>query len=470
MRAGCVIALVWLLSAPAAAAEQEFPYNAYVAREDCAIRSGPGRNYYATEMLPLGETVEVFRHEDGWCAVRPPPASFSWVRADDLRIGRDGIGIVLTEGAASRVGTNQSELRDVIQVRLERGEEVEVLDAVQVSNDNGVEFYCKIAPPSGEFRWIHKDDISREKPSADAGRRHSDYTVESTDDERQERGLGTDHWGSWVKSRRSDAHHAGGATAGESNPLRSDSQTGRSIALTAAADEGARQSRMARERRPASRRGEDALEAELRSIDRELSRIIVAEPGHWDFKPVRERLEATMAEAANQEIRDKVRDIQERIDRFEDIRQRSLALAGSASVSEHAARSPRLSEPVDLDKPAHQGEALQDSQPRHVNESLQVPSARIGETRPREQDYDGVGKLTRVVSQRPGAPRYALVNSANEVVAFVSSGSGVNLQPFEGQHVGISGQRGYMPELKKAHVTALRVNALGGQDRLARRR
>jgi hypothetical protein len=74
------------------------------------------------------------------------------------------------------------------------------------------------------------------------------------------------------------------------------------------------------------------------------------------------------------------------------------------------------------------------------------------------------------VSQRPGAPRYALVNSANEVVAFVSPGSGVNLQPFEGQHVGISGQRGYMPELKKAHVTALRVNALGGQDRLARRR
>jgi hypothetical protein len=75
------------------------------------------------------------------------------------------------------------------------------------------------------------------------------------------------------------------------------------------------------------------------------------------------------------------------------------------------------------------------------------------------------------VSQRPGAPRYALVNSSNEVVAFVSPGTGVNLQPFEGQHVGISGQRGYMPELKKPHVMALRISALdGGQSRLARRR
>jgi hypothetical protein len=63
------------------------------------------------------------------------------------------------------------------------------------------------------------------------------------------------------------------------------------------------------------------------------------------------------------------------------------------------------------------------------------------------------------------------VNNANEVVAFVSPGSGVNLQPFEGQHVGISGGRGYMPELKKSHVTALRVHILdGGQSRLARRR
>jgi hypothetical protein len=464
MRAGCVIALAWLLAAPAAAAEQEFPYSAYVAIGECAVRSGPGRNYYATEKLPLGETVEVYRHEDGWCAIRPPAASFSWVRADDLRIGRDGIGIVLAEGAPSRVGTNESELRDVIQVRLERGEEVEVLDAVQVSNDNGVEFYCKIAPPSGEFRWIHRDDISREKPTAESARRRpaaDAEEMEATDDEQDVR---TDHWGSWVKSRRTDAQHAGGASAVAGNPLRSGADTGRSIALAAAADESGDASQSARKRRSASRGGEAALALELRSIDRELSRIVVDDPGQWNFDSVRARAEAAMAEATKPEIRDEIRDLQERIERFADIRRRSLALHDAVVESRPAGESLQVDESAAADSLARRGETRPHDAP------LRHGEAAIGETRPREREYDGVGKLTRVVSQRPGAPRYALVNSANDVVAFVSPGSGVNLQPFEGQHVGISGQRGYMPELKKPHVTALRVNALGaGQARLARR-
>ena len=94
--------------------------------------------FYATDKLPAAEMVVVYKHQDDWCAIRPPEGSFSWVKADDLRISSEGIGIVLAEGAASRVGSRISDLRDVIQVRLERGEEVEVLDAVQVSNDNGV--------------------------------------------------------------------------------------------------------------------------------------------------------------------------------------------------------------------------------------------------------------------------------------------------------------------------------------------
>jgi hypothetical protein len=330
---------------------------------------------------------------------------------------------------------------------------------VQVSNDNGVEFYCKVAPPSGEFRWIHKDDISREQPTAESVRRRAP-AGDDEDEPVDERDVRTDHWGSWVKSRRTDAHHAGG-TAVESNPLRSGEKTGRSIALAAAAEEGRDDSRVARQRRTARRGDEAALAAELRSIDRELSRIVVEEPGQWDFAKVRERVESAMADATNEEIRDQFLDLQERIERFDDIRKRSLAINGSADELKNTGESHHVAESRHVDE-----SAAADSSAR-----LRHGESSIGETRPREREYDGVGKLTRVVSQRPGAPRYALVNSANEVVAFVSPGSGVNLQSFEGQHVGISGQRGYMPELKKAHVTALRVNALGGgQARLARRR
>ena len=75
-------------------------------------------------------------------------------------------------------------------------------------------------------------------------------------------------------------------------------------------------------------------------------------------------------------------------------------------------------------------------------------------------DSTASAKLTPVVSQRPNAPRYALVDNSNQVVSFITPAPGVNLQPYVGKEVGVSGQRGFMPELQKPHVTAMRVNIL----------
>ncbi|MEX2140217.1 MAG: SH3 domain-containing protein [Pirellulales bacterium] len=438
MRATCVIALLGCLASLAAAAEQEFPYTAYVARREVAVRSGPGRNYYATDKLPAGDEVEVYRHEDDWCAIRPPLGSFSWVKSDDVRIGRDGIGIVLAEGAASRIGSNASEFRDVIQVRLERGEEVEVLDAVQVSNDNGVEFYCKIAPPSGEFRWVHKDDISREQPGPNlrddadlAAPEERASRIPNTEPAAEERAGASDRWGSWVRARRSSGDRSD-ALAADAIEHRPASNRSRSIALTSSDEVAPADSDV-----KTVHQNEAAL-SEVEQIDRELSRIVVKDSSQWDLDAVRRRADDALAQATNVADRRKLGDLQDRIARFDDIRKRSVTL--------------------------HGGESLRNSQ------------SHPAETQPRastESDlarYDGIGKLTPVVSQRPGAPRYALVNRANEVVTFVSPAPGVNLRSFEGEYVGISGQRGYMPELKKPHVTALRVNPLeNAPSRVARR-
>ncbi len=76
--------------------------------------------------------------------------------------------------------------------------------------------------------------------------------------------------------------------------------------------------------------------------------------------------------------------------------------------------------------------------------------------------FDGIGKLTPVVSQRPNAPRYALVDDSNQVVSFVTAAPGVNLQPYVGMQVGVSGQRGFIPDLQKPHVTAQRINVIDG--------
>ncbi len=74
--------------------------------------------------------------------------------------------------------------------------------------------------------------------------------------------------------------------------------------------------------------------------------------------------------------------------------------------------------------------------------------------------FDGTGKLTPVVSQRPNAPRYALVDSTNQVISFVTPAPGVDLQPYVGKEVGVNGERGFMPELQKPHVMASRINVL----------
>ena len=55
------------------------------------------------------------------------------------------------QNAACRVGSSTRGASRCDPSSPGAGEQVEVLDAVQVSNDNGVEFCCKIAPPSGEF-------------------------------------------------------------------------------------------------------------------------------------------------------------------------------------------------------------------------------------------------------------------------------------------------------------------------------
>jgi hypothetical protein len=443
MRAGCVVALIGCLASLGATIEQEFPYAAYTTHNASAVRSGPGRNFYATDKLPAAEMVVVYKHQDDWCAIRPPEGSFSWVKADDLRISSEGIGIVLAEGAASRIGSRISDLRDVIQVRLERGEEVEVLDAIQVSNDNGVEFYCKIAPPSGEFRWIRKDDLSREKPDASSSESvaresrtgsQSEASENLSDRNQSER---SDRWGSWVRSRR--------RSEGQLDP---DPQQNRapspshqtSISLASADDIGKTRHGTGVDAKADDHEHSAAVQAaELEAIDRELSRIVVQEPAQWNLAAVRHQIELAMQGSRSSEVRERIQDLEERISKFEDIHRRSVAIISN----------PAPSAPPVASRSVHESTNIAPSDPAR---------------------FDGVGKLTRVVSQRPNAPRFALVNNANEVVSFVSPAPGVNLQSYEGQQVGLFGQRGYMPELKKPHITALRVSPLElDRTRIARR-
>ena len=64
------------------------------------------------------------------------------------------------------------------------------------------------------------------------------------------------------------------------------------------------------------------------------------------------------------------------------------------------------------------------------------------------------GRLATVISRRPDAPRWALVDTNNNVLAFVAPQPGVNLAPLVGQQVSVRGARGYMPEYKRPYLVA----------------
>ncbi len=139
------------------AAEQPFPYRAFITADDVYVRSGPGENYYPTDKLKAGTEVEVYRHDPGgWFAIRPPKDSFSWVSSHHLRLDGGNLATVTADRVVARVGSRMSNTRDVIQVHLRKGEVVEVLESPRnrMADDNGSSAWYKIAPPAGEFRWI----------------------------------------------------------------------------------------------------------------------------------------------------------------------------------------------------------------------------------------------------------------------------------------------------------------------------
>src|SRR5215469_4050399 len=128
-----IVACVVLCAARTSA--EQFPYTAYVNAHDVYIRSGPGEKYYPVAKLDRGLQVEVYRHDPGgWYAIRPPTECFSWVAAEFVEPRQGNIGVVTGDRVVARVGSSFSDTRDVIQVRLDRGEEVEILEAQEVES------------------------------------------------------------------------------------------------------------------------------------------------------------------------------------------------------------------------------------------------------------------------------------------------------------------------------------------------
>lgn len=141
-------------------ATELYPYKARIATTEVDILSGPDDSYYPTTRLRQGQEVEVYYETEDWCAIRPPEGSFSWISALYVEVDLDNnVGTIIADGLASRIGSDDTEICETVQVKLKKGERVLVLEQLETPENSTSPIWYKIAPPSGEFRWVHRSDI-----------------------------------------------------------------------------------------------------------------------------------------------------------------------------------------------------------------------------------------------------------------------------------------------------------------------
>ena len=79
--------------------------------------------------------------------------------------------------------------------------------------------------------------------------------------------------------------------------------------------------------------------------------------------------------------------------------------------------------------------------------------------------YDATGLLSQVAPRRDGTPPFVLLDRRGNVVSYVTPAPNINLRPYVDRRIGINGQRGFMPELKKSHITAQRITVIADAPR-----
>jgi hypothetical protein len=487
-------ALLSGMAAFAAARGDEFPYEAYIAADKTEVVAGPGHRFYATDRLARGTKIEIYREEpSGWLAIRPPEGSFSWVpgefveRLDDAMLGR------IKEPAGAWIGTSVEHVNEhQQQVTLKTGELVQILTEKSVAAHGGAQqTWLKIAPPAGEYRWVHLRDVSRQKPEepvtplaaeveaapepeqpapalsprekeqaeprrlVSAGNgialrdidepafaaprldRHVEPAqYRTTTSGNESRPVSSD--GFVPRKRRGDEPSNGAGSA----PIRTTTTppTTRpwldSDARLATATPRLAPSNASPSTASGASPGSDDFARQLEQIEIDLSLMVAQERSQWDLSALRRRVESLVESGADPTSRGRARLVLAKIKKFEDAFDRDpRTVAGGQRSTAGQAGSATTTQPV--------------------SSSLADPR------------YDAQGWLKPVVSRKSDKPiaPFAVVDAEGQPICFVSPSPGLNLHRYENKQVGLYGRRGYLEELKKPHLVVERVIELDGRWR-----
>jgi hypothetical protein len=485
--------------APLTLSDQGVPpgRKAIVAVEEAFVRAGPGFGYYPTQILRRGDVVEVF-HEDpsGWLAIRPPEGSFSWVLAEDVSVGQDGLGEVLRDGTPSFIGSQLGSARHYAPVKLRRGEVIEIL-----SPDPGVRLFSspaasgkssateepqsrwiKISPPAGEFRWIEKKAIRFIESSELQGVRWN--PEDSPPEERP-----TSQWKALTQQLASPPIPPGEVMP-SSSPARAGEgfSTASNDGTNAKPDSGKVREWVARAQ-PAEGSAQappgerSSYQEKLDQISLRLAQTLLKPLNQWEVESLAKECEELLAKPLPPPTREEARILATRVNRALELKRRFEAQqqqtgtprVGPGLVQEFMASSPTFAgQPSDnvaessfgtsaqfATFPAGGGASLQPSGTASFAQLHPILVSKPGGPR-----FDATGRLMRVLPAQWGVPRYALVDEAGNIQAFLTPAPGLNLEYYLGRLIGVHGTCSSFGEKQTLHVMVKSVTPL---DRLSRR-
>jgi hypothetical protein len=411
-------------------AQPATPYQATIKNSSTVVHAGPSRKMYATEVLDRGSTVEVYRHDpEGWCAIRPPAGSFSLVRLADLEIDSDhSLGIVRRDGVIAWVGTRiHRQGKAIWQIKLSEGERVEVLETESTDSGSSPETWVLIAPPAGEFRWVHETNLHRETGPTDLAF------------------PGAPSLGSLPRELPGilPANSSSESTDSVSPPPPSEFNSSQEVVTVSGTETEGFVSR-ADDHDAVSQEEPVSLAAQLKQAHQQLSHFLLgsSEQTAVEFQAMLNQLSRHPEAEA---VQGHIQQLQQRFDRYLHLELQQQALARLAQ-----AQPKRL--PIQL--------AEQDAdtvRPLPVDSPVVPVSAHL--------NYAAQGRLARMIrSGGKEASGYALQNSHGKVEAVVVAAPGVNLERYLKENVGIQGRRKPHPSWKLPVVYAERVILLDRHD------
>lgn len=466
--AACLLAFVALPSrADELAGAAPFPATVRVAAARTYLRAGPSNDFYPTERLVGGQSLEVWSIDpagSGYCAVRPVAGSFSWIRAadvdDETRLGEtpsDGAapaaaagpytGVIVADGAVARIGSQLNDLRHVAQVSLEAGERVRVLEQVRITEGRHAGLWARIEPPAGEFRWALLADLELPPALAALAPQQARDAEVATGASAAEAALAIKEAGEAIALAVNEARESvapqptttADPPALEPVPLTQRLFSGWLPMGTSVFDSAPRPSPVA-----TTSGGAAGVSDELADIDLALSLAVTAPTDQWNLVQLRERLRLAAQQTTTQTERLRAEAIDTRLMRFEAIQNKQRAMVAAAPADPSPLRLGSM------------WSSLSGVGSRPIRPGVMAGGAPAGgqPTWTPPSMMETTGRLATVVSRRPDAPRWAVVDDNNNVLAFVAPQTGVNLAPLVGQQVSVRGAQGYMPEYKRPYLVA----------------